>query len=163
MYAFLYISVLAVLMLIFYQDMRYRGVSWFLFPAALLLLLGISFTERSLGVFWNESLLNLSFLGIQMLLLTVWFHFKKVSLRELWKNYIGLGDLLFFLVAALALPFPVFPLFMVFSLVLSVVLALVVFRGKTVPLAGLQSLFLALLYVMKPLVGFDLYQLNLMY
>ncbi|MGB0177301.1 MAG: hypothetical protein ACPF9D_09045, partial [Owenweeksia sp.] len=119
--------------------------------------------ELGSSSFWSDRFLNLGFLVFQMILLSTYFVWKKVSPRQLWREYIGLGDVLFFILLAFVLPFPFFPLFMVGSLVLSLLLALLAFRGSTIPLAGLQALFLAVVLIIQPLSGCSFYELNMMY
>ena len=121
---------------------RYRGVSWYLFPLGLVLLLISTWSGREPGVFWLDMVLNTGFLAFQLALLTVYFAWKRVSFRQLWNEYMGIGDVLFFLMLAIVLPFPFFPVFMIASLLLSTLLGIIVFRRSTVPLAGLQALFL---------------------
>ena len=159
----LYIAGLGVLLLIFYQDLRYRGVSWYLFPVGLIFLWASTSEELSSLSYWSGRALNLGFLVFQLALLSVYFAWKKISFRQFWKEYMGLGDVLFFILLALVLPFPFFPLFMVGSLILSLLLAVVAFRGTTVPLAGLQALLLAVVLAVQPLSGCSFYEFNMMY
>ncbi|HAD95776.1 MAG TPA: hypothetical protein DCG19_00140 [Cryomorphaceae bacterium] len=158
-----YIASMVVLLLIFYQDLRYRGVSWYLFPLGLVLLLISTWSGREPGVFWLDMVLNTGFLAFQLALLTVYFAWKRVSFRQLWNEYMGIGDVLFFLILAIVLPFPFFPVFMIASLLLSTLLGIIVFRRSTVPLAGLQALFLLVFLLLEPFTGFSPYEFNLMY
>ena len=110
-----YIASMVVLLLIFYQDLRYRGVSWYLFPLGLVLLHISTWSGREPGVFWLDMVLNTGFLAFQLALLTVYFAWKRVSFRQLWNEYMGIGDVLFFLMLAIVLPFPFFLLSLPFS------------------------------------------------
>ncbi len=56
----------------------------------------------------------------------------------------GIGDLLFFVVMAVTIGFPVFPLFFIFSLTASLLYSSVFLKNQTIPLAGLQAICLAL-------------------
>lgn len=159
----LQIAGFGVLLFIFYQDLRYRGVSWYLFPLALMLILFSSPRSFNLKLLWNDWLLNLGFLFVQLLLLGVYFVYRKIPPGQLFKEYIGLGDILFFLLLALVLPFPVFPVFMVLSLVITLMIAVIVFRKSTVPLAGLQALFLVIFLLMEPYLNLHCYEFNLIH
>lgn len=140
--AVLFITVL-MLLLIFYQDIKMRAVSWILFPITLCL---VAFLEIINAASWTEyfrsSMFNLLFIIAMLSLMAFWFRIKAISLKSLFQSYLGFGDVLFFAVFAVALPFPVFPLVFVVSLVSSLILGLFLFRNTTVPLAGLQAMVL---------------------
>lgn len=134
------------LLAIFVQDLRYRAVSWYLFPACVLSIGAGIFLTGTNHRQWQFSLLaNLGFLLLNLLLLALWFWAKKISPKTLVKEYIGAGDFLLFAVMALALPFPAFPILFIGSLLTALLAGLLLFKNTTVPLAGLQALFLALI------------------
>ncbi len=138
----------ALLLLIFWEDLKFRAVHWPLFPLSFILL----FLYRLNGNTWQELLshwpLNLIFLFLNMSILVLLFRFKGVSLAMLLKEKMGLGDILFFIVLALILPFPVFPLFFILSIAIALSTGFIWFKGKTVPLAGIQAICLLTILVM---------------
>lgn len=138
----LIIAPIATLMVVSYQDFKMREVSWFLFPLSLCLLLLTKNPFPDIDFFTHSMIPNLLFSVLQLAILVLFFAIKGISFKELLSKYIGLGDLLFFLVLALSLPFPFYPIFMVISLMISAFAGLLIFKGKTIPLAGIQSLVL---------------------
>lgn len=125
----------------FNQDLKYRGISWVFFP---LFLCGITafFIHAGLGkAEWGFSvLINLSFLALNGLFSILWFALKGINPKAILKEYIGIGDLLFFVILGLGVPFFLFIPFQLISLFLATGLGLSVFKKTSVPLAGLQAL-----------------------
>lgn len=144
-----------LLLFVFYQDYKFRGVSWFLFPILALLVAYNAATGRAWLAYFYEVALNLSILSIQLVL----FYFvaifranKRLNLLKL----IGLGDVLFFIIIALGLKSSLFPFFFTLSLAISLLLAFIFFKGKTIPLAGLQALTLMIwLFLSSDFVLYD--------
>lgn len=100
--------------------------------------------------------LNMGFLALQLAFLGIYFTIKKVSFRDFFKQYMGLGDILFFIVLAVGLGFPLFPVFLILSLIFSLILGAMFFKKSTVPLAGIQALLLLVFIVFKELEVFSL-------
>lgn len=130
---------------ILWQDLKYRAVSWLLFPIAFF----------SLGVYyllidhltWLNMLPNMLFLTATIGGVFLYFQIKKISFKAVLQEYIALGDLLFFIGLAITMTFPVFPIFFITTLILSLLTGLLFFRGNTIPLAGLQALFTILFLI----------------
>jgi hypothetical protein len=139
------------LLLIFYQDLRYRAVYWILFPMVLIALLVLVAQQQPQ---WKELLFNssynLAFLLLQFLLLFLYFSLKMRRWVNLTQGYLGWGDILFLLCIAFYLSPANYFLFYLISLLLIVftTLLIVAFKAKKqiqIPLAGLQSMFFVLL------------------
>ncbi len=134
--------VISSIMLI--QDLKYRAISWVLFPVFFAIILMWSWQNV---FFWFQSvLINLSFISLNLLLMIIWFSLKKVNPKQLLKEYVGVGDLLLFLVLALSLPYYVFLPFQIASLIIGMVLGVLLFKNRTVPLAGIQASLLVLMF-----------------
>ena len=147
------------LTVIFYQDIKYREVSWVLFPSALVLcgvysLFVISYSELLMN--WALNVLILLSLLI-CLALYVFARFGRTNANLL--TYLGLGDvLLFFILSICFSPFN-FILFVIASLLFSLTISLLIpLKKKTVPLAGLQSLCLILFLLYQSI--FDINPFN---
>lgn len=146
------------LFLLFYQDVKNREVSWILFPIALVLsgiisVFKITFFEMI--IFWG---LNLIILGVLFLCLIGYVYFKFGKNANLW-DYFGLGDVLFFVVLSINFSSFNFVLMLIFSLLFSLMLSiLLLLKKKTVPLAGLQALFLIGVIIVQKI--FDLNSFN---
>jgi hypothetical protein len=98
---------------------------------------------------WEHLIFNLSFLLLQFILLTLWFSIKESKLVWITQRYLGLGDLVFWLsISGLFSPVN-FTCFFLFSLIFSLLLALVFqMKGSNkIPLAGFQGLALLLVIV----------------
>lgn len=129
---------------IFYQDFKNRSVIWILFPC--IVIVGIFYClyySHSLRILTLNSIFNFSFLLLQFVLLKIVFRFKKII------NYkIGTGDV-FFIVCCCTFFSPIyFLVFYILSLIFSLSSHFVLrlfskdYNDKTIPLAGLQSIFL---------------------
>ncbi len=136
---------------IFYQDIKTRTVTWFLFP--LIAITGIlysAYNSESLNVFFKNLLINTIFLLIQFLLLKAVYFLKNGSNNQLIDKSIGSGDILFLIACSFFFSPVNFILFYCMSLVF-VLLNHVVFKTiriknekfyETVPMAGFQAIFL---------------------
>lgn len=149
----LIIPTVVLLLIVFYQDLKYRGVTWFLFPILTILLFLISFSSKNLSLILEHTLINLSFLAIQLVLVFLYLTIKKRKLIKNFEDYFGLGDLLYLIVICIFLSPLNYFFYYTISLLLSLgmtSLFLIVRKDNTwvkIPLAGLQSLFLAFLII----------------
>lgn len=133
------------------QDFRYRAVSWVLFPLLVTMAIikyQLVFVEvRSL---FQQVAWNMLFVAVQMGLLYLYFCIKNKKWVALTRDYLGWGDILFFLTSAFFFSFFNFLLFYLFSLFLVIVIAFLSDwtkpQGKNIPLAGCQALFLVAVY-----------------
>lgn len=143
-------SLLILLSIIVYQDVKDRAVSWILFPLAAVLIVAYYHYLFSLIDLVLHFLINLLVVGILLVCLTgyVYLRFKDKG-TNLW-NHFGLGDVLFFLVLACSFS----PFNFIFFTILSLIFAILVSlfqssKMKTVPLAGYQALCLMLLLIVQ--------------
>jgi hypothetical protein len=137
---------LFILLLIFLQDLASRSVYWFLFPLLAAMLFWLHFLQAaSLAAIWQPCLINIAFLVLQLLLLTVYFSIKNKKLVNIGNGLLGLGDILFLLSITFYLSTLNFLLFYIMSLTCILLLWLITqlaFRKKNeqIPLAGLQAI-----------------------
>jgi len=129
--------------LIFLQDLKDRAVTWFYFPVLAFMGIAAGFAEKTpLPAMAFHTLANLGFLLLQFALLTIYFRLRKGKLK------IGWGDVLFLAATCFYFSPANFLLFYCLSLVFALVLHLsFAKKNATVPLAGLQSMFLVLFLV----------------
>jgi hypothetical protein len=133
------------LVTIFYQDVKERQVYWFLFPLIAICSALLFFTNTLSELFLTAVILNTIFI---VLLLMIVFMYSKFKLKK--NHTIGLGDVLFFVVAAFAFSTISFIVVFISSLIFSLVLHTLLNQDKksiTVPLAGYMSLFFGLTYL----------------
>jgi hypothetical protein len=145
--------VIVILILIAYQDFRFRAVSWLWFPllAGIMILDNIhcSTVDASLNIF----LLNLAFVVIQLLVVTVYLSIKNKAFVRIWQHHLGLGDILFFMILCLFFSPVNFILFYLGSLICCIIGVLCVRKFNAaitlIPLAGIQSALLVVLIVLN--------------
>jgi hypothetical protein len=143
------ILLLFVLLLIFIQDLKSRSVYWFLFPVLVILFFAISLLQhRSFSEILQPAWMNLSFLAIQMLLVSVYFSVKNKHWVNITDELLGWGDILLLVSVAFYLSVLNFLFFYLASLVISLVCWLIwklvsAKENKKVPLAGFQAIGMA--------------------
>jgi Flp pilus assembly protein protease CpaA len=153
----LFILLLGIL---FYQDIKERKVSVWILVCGIIVGGSLHFIHQNSIVFVSNIGMNLSFVG---LIIGVLFLYAKFKLNKKLFDVFGAGDVLFFILLAVSLPILSFLMLFVFSLVFSLLIFMLLKNGfteKTVPLAGLQSLFLGLVFIANKLTNtIDLYAL----
>ena len=155
MYYPLVIIATSLLVMIAYQDYTARAVAWIFFPLLAATGTGLSYISlHSLNNVGMNSLLNLGFLALQLILLKGYFYIRNKSGSALIDKKLGLGDILFLVAAC----FFFSPLNFIVFYICSLIFSICVFLGwtwtknndqeRTVPLAGLQAaFFLAVLFI----------------
>lgn len=140
------IGSLLSLLAITHQDFKERKVSLYLFLLAIIFVSLLYYRNTNLNEFLINIVINFTVVIfiIGILLSYSWFKLKQ-PLFEVF----GLGDLLFFLVLAFSFPIPSFIILFVSSLLFSLVIFLLIkpkMKNESVPLAGLQAIFLVLIF-----------------
>lgn len=140
----LQILMIAILSLVFYEDMKERKVTTY--ALLLLLVLGgfLNSQHHFIELFLISTLMNIAIVSGVVLILFLYAKFKlKTSLFKVF----GVGDLLFFAFMAVSFPTATFLVLFSSSLIFSLTMS-IVFKAKLkkfVPLAGLQALYLAMI------------------
>ncbi len=133
---------LCCLLGIIYQDFKERKVYlWLLIGAGILLstLFLFSTTPSIYAVNIGVNVLTI------LLVILLLFFYTKYRLNKPFKESIGLGGLLFFICIAISFPIATFIVLFTFSLFFAALTFLFLkslLGKKTIPLAGLQALFL---------------------
>lgn len=148
----LHILLMLLLGFIAWQDYKYRGISWMVFP----LMLGIVVADvwfgskwESISIFW---LINISFVVMMLVGVTVYFSFKNKGLVNIAHTYLGWGDILFFVFLALFFSPLNFMIFLIVSLLFVLILVLMYKKiAQNIPLAGIQSALLLLVLLSREL------------
>ncbi|MCK5677024.1 MAG: general secretion pathway protein [Flavobacteriaceae bacterium] len=146
MFILIKIILIFALIGITYQDIKERQVFLWLLVLAGTLMGYLHFQESISLVFLGNILFNFSIVLIIYSSL-VFYSFWK--LKKSISQTFGLGDLLFFVLLAIGFTTVTFLVLFSFSLIFSLVFYLSVkskLKIKTVPLAGLQALFIGLIY-----------------
>ncbi len=129
------------------EDFKNRAIWWGWIP--LLILTCTCIAIRQIGVVdtINFFIMNIGFISIQLLLVTCWFSLKEKKLTNITNQYLGLGDILFFIPLCLLFSPINFIAFYLTSLILVlvsfIILKSLLFNNiQTIPLAGGISIFL---------------------
>lgn len=144
------IAILALLALIFFQDIRGRSVLWVLFPVLVGLLITLNLAQHRLFTDARYAvLINIGFLLLQFLIVSVYFSIKNAHWINMTKDLLGWGDILFLFSIAFYLSVLSFLFFYLASLMCVLVSwlawqALSPVKDKHIPLAGLQALLFGL-------------------
>ena len=136
-----------ILGFIFYQDIKSRKVNVWVICALFLLSLWHGWNSLALHDFTLRLLLNNLFILFQLIILYGYLiiRYRKLKLHLL--QFLGLGDILFWIAITPLFAFPEFLIFFVISILLSLVIFIgyrVVSKDNKIliPLAGFQSLVL---------------------
>ncbi len=146
------------LLLIFFQDYRDRQVFIFLFPLFGIMGTYLFLSNSNLEYYFFSVCINL---GIVLIVVLLNYLFAELVLKKnLLKEAMGLGDILFFIAFALCFPTVTFINFFVFSILFTFVIHLALSKllkktNKNIPLAGYMSLFLMAVYSVNWLGLYD--------
>jgi hypothetical protein len=145
--------IILALALISIQDFRERMVYWVIFPFLVVLLIfnRISLKESVNDIFF-ASLINISFIIIQLLLVSTYFSIKNKQFVNILTGLLGLGDVLFLIAVASYLSVLNFIFFYIASLILSLLFWIVWKKlvhpsEKHIPLAGIQAVLFAMVLI----------------
>jgi len=131
------------------QDFKERNVYLWLLVLSGFSLGVFHFSEVPYQQFVLSTLINS---GIVLAIVFVLFMYAKTVLKKDLKSTFGQGDFLFFMVMAIGFPTAAFLVLFSFSLIFSLMLFLLLkhkLKQKTVPLAGLQALFICLIFIVN--------------
>ena len=157
---FILIGLLGVVV---YQDFKSRSISWFLIP-----LLFVGFVANALLKIEPNELIT--YLGINFLLVllnligvTLLLSIKEKKWVNIIDNYLGLGDVLFFVVITVAFsPFNFVAFYLGSVLLITLIYGSVILinkkRNTLIPLAGAMSLLLVGFMFMEQFTSLQLYQ-----
>ncbi|MCX2496391.1 hypothetical protein OQX63_23070 [Pedobacter sp. PF22-3] len=150
-------AIFMVLAGIVYQDFKYRGIYWWMFPAIFLLM--TTATVQVLGFIETISQAGKSglFLALQFAVLTGYISIKQKKLTNIFDGFFGLGDLLFLVVLCFGFSFLNYVFFYLLSLMLIILLTAIfgyqsTAHGKKIPLAGYQALIFMILMAISSFI-----------
>ncbi|NQD72699.1 hypothetical protein HP439_18405 [Sphingobacterium shayense] len=143
-----------------WEDFKHRTVHLWWYIILAIGLAGLILMQGSYGGWLLTTVINLLFVLVLLLILTIYFSIKEKKLVNLFVRHLGWGDVLFFLVITPYFSLMQYILFTVASLIIALLLTPIIFRlqGKNrhVPLAGIQA---TCLVVYLPLAFFELFSL----
>ena len=149
------LNILMILLLfwIFYEDVKDRKITLFLMLFLIALGGFLNFEKQMPTLFFISTLINV--LTLFFVISVLWMYAKWKLKKQLFQVF-GAGDLLFFVFMAVSFPLATFLVLFSGSLVFSLVLSIILQQKLTkwVPLAGLQALFLAVVFGMNHVFNF---------
>ncbi|MGV8879641.1 MAG: hypothetical protein ACOH2A_11485 [Sphingobacteriaceae bacterium] len=145
-------GIMMVLAGIAVQDLKSRSVYAFWFPALLLLFACEQLSHQSILQIAKPVLINLAFLLLQFLLLSLYFSAKNRKWVNITSGLLGFGDIFFLVCIAFFLSVLNFVLFYVLSLLLILLCWLIWMwlpgaKNRHIPLAGLQAILFGLVFI----------------
>ncbi|PKP20779.1 MAG: hypothetical protein CVU05_08280 [Bacteroidetes bacterium HGW-Bacteroidetes-21] len=143
-----------LLVLIAYQDFTSRSFYWLILPVLFGGFIYLSIHEVTVSELVVSSIINILFVLVQFIGVTVWMSVKNKRWVNILKQYIGVGDWLFFtsicFVFSPILFIPFFVISLILSLVFYLLYAKIVNRAvHTVPLAGLFSIITMVILIIE--------------
>ncbi len=146
---FVYIISIILLFILFAQDWKTRSVQWYLFPCILLCTIFIN--VYAIQNYISVVVFNLVIIIIQLSIILLYLKYKNYPWRKLTTIYFALGDILFLSILAFSFSTQTFLVFNICTIIMSLIIAHV-FNLRTIPFAGIQSIFLAFLLMYKLIV-----------
>jgi len=143
------ILLLSGLSVAFWQDLKFRAIHWLVF--ALVFLISVSTVYFNEGISWRSMFMNMFFSTLVVVLLFLFLSLKNRVWTNAFKAHMGLGDYLFFLAVSPLFGQENFILFfisgMFFAAIIQPLLLFFLnrYENRTIPLAGLLSLYILLL------------------
>lgn len=146
--------VVLLLILVVYQDYKFRAVSWIIFPLLLVTFFCFNILTISFWEVLDNSKVNFLFIVFLFGMITLYFSIKHNRLINISNGFIGWGDILFiFCLGILFSPlnFMMFYLFSITLIIIGVLFSRLIFKSNSdkIPLAGLQSMILLLIWVVN--------------
>ena len=136
-------DILSIILLgiIVFQDFKYKAISWIILPLLFVFTLISAFQKNAVIYVGEQFILNMAFILFQLAMVTVYFSVKNRKMINIWNTYLGLGDLLFFIILAGSFSFINFVLVYLSSLFI-IIVAYALYRiikkdgSEQIPLAG---------------------------
>jgi hypothetical protein len=145
--------ILLILLMLVYQDFKYRMVYAVLFPVLCILFVWHRWLDQeSFSVIFSQCAAALLFLGAQLALLTLYFSFRFRRWTPVSGKLLAWGDILLLAAIGCYLSFLNYVLFYLLSAVATLLCWMIAqaWRKKPaagVPLAGFQALFFAMAFI----------------
>jgi len=145
--------VMICLCVVAFQDFRHRAISWLLIPVLFFGFVFIALKTMEWDDYWRESLFNLCYILLVVVLLTVYLSLKNKKFVNIVNSFLGIADILFFAVLAVAFsPFNFEIFFLSSGILTSVIYGLLIYFKNVnpeVPLAGTMASMLLVVMILN--------------
>ncbi len=159
----LLIILISLLAVVVFQDFKHRAISWFLIPLLFMGFIGYAILTIEVGALITYIGINLYIVFSTLLGATLVISIKNKKITNIINTYLGLGDILFFVVLATVFSPINFVLFFIGSMAIACIVygGIALFKKKEIltPLAGAMSVLLIIVMVVGQFVpSFEFYQ-----
>ncbi len=145
------IVIISFLMIISYQDFKYKAVTWILYPLAFFSMLIYSLFFNLQKFFLFDFILNLLLCTCMLLLLNFYIFLRKQNKKLL--DSFGLGDILFLPTLCAYFNFLNFLIYFALANLIILILSVILYQKKInnslIPFAGFHALFLTILLIIN--------------
>ncbi|MCH8903110.1 MAG: hypothetical protein IIA45_04260 [Bacteroidetes bacterium] len=144
--------IIGLLIIIAIQDLKYRAVSWIVFPILFITTIVMVRQSHSWLIVSETFMYNSVFVIAQLLLVTIYISIKHNRIVNITTKYLGWGDILFLFVTSSFFSFFNFILFYIISLSLilfTTILVRILKRNlvREIPLAGGMAIILSIIHI----------------
>ncbi|MDB3887378.1 hypothetical protein N9344_00330 [bacterium] len=154
--------ILIFLTVLTYQDFKSRSINWVLIPILFLAFVVKGFLEISYQELFNHFVVNILIVIVNLLGVTILISLKEKKFTNIIDTQLGLGDVLFFVVLAVAfspINFLIFYLGSVF--ITTLIYGIIMLKNKEqtfIPLAGAMSIMLAFMLIIEQTTRLNFYR-----
>ena len=139
------------------QDFKSRAISWFLIPLLFIGFIGYALLKMEIIELLTYFGINLTLVLTNLLVVTLVISIKEKKFANILTNYLGLGDVLFFLVLTVVFsPFNFLAFYLGSILLTAIVYGGIMLISKQkkmlIPLAGAMSLLLIISIIVEQFV-----------
>ena len=136
------------------QDFKSRAISWFLIPLLFIGFIGYALPKMEIIELLTYFGINLTLVLTNLLVVTLVISIKEKKFANILTNYLGLGDVLFFLVLTVVFsPFNFLAFYLGSILLTAIVYGGIMLISKQkkmlIPLAGAMSLLLIISIIVE--------------
>lgn len=148
---------LLLLFIVAFQDFKYRALTWPLLIFLLIVFVFKALLIVSLSDLVRHSAYNFVFVFAQQILLFSYMCMKNKKFVNIINSYLGLGDILFFVVLCSSFSTVNFIVFYLFALIFSLLFVLIYNKIKEqkiieIPLAGLMAIGMMIVIILSYVV-----------
>jgi hypothetical protein len=136
-----------VLTMIAYYDFKYRALPVYLLVMAIVFGILVSISRNGLSFVLFNTGVNALLISLQLSLTTLYFSVRNRKFINIFDSYLGIGDLIFFLVIILCFSPVNFILFIIISGFFTILFYAGRKNGTLIPLAGNQAVMLCTIFL----------------
>lgn len=152
--------ILPFLFFLIYQDFKWRAISWYLIPItiALGIVRGLYYNFYPPD-YWLSVVGVVLFTSFLLVFLIVYHYWRYQTIKSLFEQKLGLGDILFFISLGFNLELSHFIIFFLLSTSIALIIGIILQRqNKTIPLAGIQAGLLGIFILIANAKSYNMFE-----